>query len=149
MKWFILTVFSCLVPLTGGEERSSMPDAVEAVKKAEGEFREALLRSDIETLGKLLTEDFIRTPPTTPATTKAQWLDLIHTGKQKYLAFDTKEAKYRAYGDTVIVNAVVSLRVSRGNEAATNLNLRILQVWVKQDGRWLLAAIQGNQMPTP
>jgi ketosteroid isomerase-like protein len=148
VQWFILTVFSCLVPLTVGEERSAMSDAVEAVKIVEREFREALLRSDIETLGKLLTEDFIRTPPTTPATTKTQWLELIRTGKQKYLAFDVKEAKYRAYGDTVIVNAVVSLRVRRGNEEATNLNLRLLQVWVKQDGRWLLAAIQGNQTPT-
>jgi ketosteroid isomerase-like protein len=148
VQWFILTVFSCLVSAAVGEDRSPMSDAVEAVKKAEREFREALLRSDIETLGKLLTEDFIRTPPTTPATTKTQWLDLIRTGKQKYLAFDVKEAKYRAYGDTVIVNAVVSLRVRRGNEEATDLNLRLLQVWVKQDGRWLLAAIQGNQTPT-
>jgi ketosteroid isomerase-like protein len=126
-----------------------MSDAVEAVKKVEGEFREALLQSDTEALGKLLTRDFIRTPPTTSSTTKTEWLELIRTGKQKYLAFDTKEAKYRAYGDTVIVNAVVSLRVSRGDEAATNLNLRLLQVWVKEDGRWLLAAVQGNQTPTP
>jgi ketosteroid isomerase-like protein len=126
-----------------------MSDAVEAVKKTESEFREALLRSDTEALGKLLTEDFIRTPPTTPATTKSQWLELIRLGKQKYLAFVVKEARYRAYGDTVIVNAVVGLRVRRGNEEATDLNLRLLQVWVKLHGRWLLAAIQGNQTPTP
>ena len=126
-----------------------MSDVVEAVKKVEGEFREALSRSDIEALGKLLTEDFLRTPPTTPSTTKTEWLELIRTGKQKYLAFETKEAKYRVYGDTVIVNAIVSLRVSRGNEAATDLKLPILQVWVKQNGRWLLAAIQGNQTPNP
>lgn len=119
---------------------------VDAVRKAESALRVALLKNDAEALGKLLTDDFIRTPPTTPETTKAQWLDLIRSGEQKYLTFEVKEAKYRAYGDTVIVNAVINVSVRRGT-ADIELNLRLLDVWVKQNGRWLLAAVQANQVP--
>lgn len=119
---------------------------VDAVRKAEGALRAALLKNDADALGKLLTDDFIRTPPTTPETTKAEWLALIRSGEQKYLSFETKEAKYRAYGDTVVVNAVVRVSVRRGT-ADIDLNLRLLDVWVKQDGRWLLAAVQANQVP--
>jgi ketosteroid isomerase-like protein len=149
MSCVLLSLFCYPAAGTFAGEQSPMPDAVEAVKKVEREFREALLASDTEALGKMLADDFIRTPPTTPATTKPQWLELIRTGKQKYLAFETKEAKYRAYGDTVVVNAVVSLRVRRDAQEAMDLSLRLLQVWVKQGGRWLLVAIQGNQMPAP
>jgi ketosteroid isomerase-like protein len=145
----ISAALALVIAPAGAQKQSGGPEAMETVKKLEQEFREALLKRDTEAIGKMLTNDFIRTPPTTPSTTKVQWLELIRTGKQQYLAFETKEATYRVYGDTVIVNAVANLRVRRDGQQATDTQLRILQVWVKQNGRWLLAAIQGNQTPSP
>jgi ketosteroid isomerase-like protein len=121
-------------------------DAVETIKKLEQELRQALIKADGDTLSKMLTDDFIRTPPTTPATTKSQWLEALGSGRLKYLSFETIEAKYRPHGDTVLVNSVARLRVSRGGEELQP-QLRILDVWVKQQGRWLLASVQGNEMP--
>jgi len=145
----ILAIALCLACRAFGQESSHTQAAVDAVKKVEQEFREALLHDDIAALDKILSHDFIRTPPTTPSTTKAQWLELIRSGKQKYLSFDTKEVKYRAYGDTVVVNAVAALRVRVNGRQESDLQLRVLQVWVRQDGKWLLVALQGNQTPSP
>ena len=72
-----------------------MSDVVEAVKKVEGEFREALSRSDIEALGKLLTEDFLRTPPTTPSTTKTEWLELIRDDGRSINGSQTGQSVHR------------------------------------------------------
>jgi hypothetical protein len=50
------------------------------------------------------------------------------------------------YGNTVLVNAVskVSALV---NGQQRELTIRTLSVWINQDGRWLLAAIQANEVP--
>ncbi|HTM52664.1 MAG TPA: DUF4440 domain-containing protein [Pirellulales bacterium] len=121
-------------------------DAVESIKKLEQELRQALIKADVDALSRMLTDDFIRTPPTTPATTKPQWLEAIKSGRLKYVSFETIEATYRPHGDAVLVNSVAKLQVSRAGEAL-HLQLRILDVWVKEQGRWLLSSVQGNEMP--
>jgi len=129
-----------------GMAAASDADRVAEVKKAEAAMREALTHSDTKAMGRLLTGDFVRTPPSTPATTKAEWIGQIESGRLKYIAFEVQEAKYRAYGDTVLVNSVAKIRAkSAAGEA--DLLLRLLAVWVKQNGEWREAAVQGNPMP--
>jgi ketosteroid isomerase-like protein len=117
-------------------------DLVETQEK----FRQALRQNDADTLSQLLMDDFVRSPPTSPDTTKVQYLDAIRSGKLKYSSAETKEERYRVYGDTVLVNAVskVSALV---NGQRLELTIRTLSVWINQNGRWLLAAIQANQVP--
>jgi ketosteroid isomerase-like protein len=97
-------------------------------------------------MGRLLVDDFIRTPPSTPATTKAEWIGQIESGRLRYVSFEVQDSKYRAYGDTVLVNSVAKIRAKSANGEA-DLTLRLLGVWVKQSGEWREAAVQGNPMP--
>jgi ketosteroid isomerase-like protein len=107
-----------------------------------------LLKSDTEALSKILTDDFLRTPPTTARTTKTQYLEALRTGSLKYLSIETQEAKYRTYGNTVVVDSIAAIGVRIAGQE-TQVQLRLLSVWIKQNGQWQLAAVQGNQMPTP
>jgi ketosteroid isomerase-like protein len=141
-----IAILASLLPSALAQQPSVNPP--EDFRAAENHFREALLKSDTATLSKILTDDFLRTPPTTARTTKAQYLEALRTGSLKYLSIETQEAKYRTYGNTVLVDSVAALRV-RINGQETEVQLRLLSVWIKQNGRWLLAAVQGNQMPTP
>ena len=109
-------------------------------------MREALVHSDTKTMARLLTGDFVRTPPTTPATTKTEWIGQIESGRLRYLSFEVQDANYRGYGDTVLVNSVAKIRARTGTGEA-DLVLRLLAVWVKQNGEWREAAVQGNSMP--
>jgi ketosteroid isomerase-like protein len=113
---------------------------------AQAKFDAALQKADTETIAAMLTDDFLRTPPASPNTTKTQWLEALRTGAVKYLSIHPKEANYRMYGDTVIGNAVTQFRVSVNGQTRDE-TLRLLSVWVKQNGRWMFAAVQGNPMP--
>jgi len=137
---------SVLVLAAGLVSAGSDSDAIAAVKKAEKAMQQALVEGDTKAMGKLLTDDFIRTPPSTPATTKAQWIGQLESGRLRYLSFEVQDAKYRAFGDTVLVNSVAKIRAKTSTGEA-DLLLRLLGVWVKQNGEWREAAVQGNPMP--
>jgi ketosteroid isomerase-like protein len=128
---------------------ASDADSIEAVKKGEATLRQSLMHRDTKTLARLMTDDFIRIPPATPATPRAEYFNIIETGRLQYLTFDVDDAQFRAYGDTVIVQALVHLTTRSGDRPSSESHLRLLDVWVKQNGEWRLATIQGNQAPTP
>jgi ketosteroid isomerase-like protein len=117
------------------------------MRAAEDQLQKALVKGDTETLSKLLTDDYLRTPPTTPNTTKTQYLDALRSGTLKYFSIEAKESHYRSYGDTVIVNSVSAIRVNINGQQRDEV-LRLINVWIRQNGRWQLAAVQGNPLPS-
>jgi len=46
----------------------------------------------------------------------------------------------------VLVNSVAKIRAKTSTGEA-DLMLRLLAVWIKQNGEWREAAVQGNPMP--
>jgi ketosteroid isomerase-like protein len=126
------------IPLAG-------QSAIDEVRKRTAELEEAATHKDIATLGKMLTDDFLRTPPGGRDTNKAEWLGLIESGRLNYVKFEDSEEKYRAYGDTVLVNVLSNIH-TRTNERENETKLKLIWVWVKQNGQWRLAAVQGNQI---
>jgi ketosteroid isomerase-like protein len=128
---------------------ASDSESIEAVKKGEATLRQSLMHRDTATLAKLMTQDFVRIPPSTPATPRAEYFSIIETGRLQYLSFEVDDAQFRAFGDTVIVQALVHLLTRSGDRPPAESRLRLLDVWVKQNGEWRLAVIQGNQAPPP
>lgn len=126
---------------------ASDAESIEAVKKGEATLRRSLMGRDIATLAKLMTDDFVRIPPSTPATPRAEYFSIIESGRLQYLSFEVDDAQFQVHGDTVIVQALVHLLTRSGDRPPAESRLRLLDVWVKQNGEWRLAAIQGNQAP--
>ena len=120
-------------------------DQAETVKKLEAVYEQALVQRDMKTLDRLMTSDFIRTPPASSPTTKAEYLSQIETGRLQYVSHEIKESNYRVFGDTVLVHSVVRVRTRSNGKEGDSL-LRLLHVWVKQDGQWRVAAVQGSRM---
>jgi ketosteroid isomerase-like protein len=139
-----------LVAAAGSCIAASDAESIAAVKKGEETLRQSLMKRDTKTLAKLMTDDFVRIPPATPATPRAEYFSILESGRLQYLSFEVDDAQFRAYGDTVIVQALVHLRTRSGDDRPpAESHLRLLNVWVKQNGEWRLATIQGNQAPTP
>jgi ketosteroid isomerase-like protein len=109
-------------------------------------FMQAVRRNDADTISQLLMDDFVRSPPDLPDTTKAQYLEALRAGKLKYSSTERKEERYRVYGDTVLVNAVNRVTVVVNGQQRER-TIRTLAVWINQKGRWLLAAIHANEVP--
>jgi ketosteroid isomerase-like protein len=120
-----------------------------AMLAAENEFWGALVKADTETMSRILTDDFLRTPPGSQATDKTAYIELVRSGRLKYISIDRKDARYQVYDDTVVMNCTAPIRTSGANGRISDTELRLLVVWVRQSGRWMLAAIQGTNMPAP
>jgi len=118
----------------------------EAIRKKARELERALIAADTAAMQQMLTDDFLRTPPGGQDTDKAQYTSLIATGRLKYIAFDNLQEKVRAYANTVLINDLTDLRYRGATGPERSIRLKLLWVWVKQDGEWRLAAVQGNQV---
>jgi ketosteroid isomerase-like protein len=146
----LIVIMSMLSPAAFGQAAAPPRDVVVGTET----FRQAVLKGDADALAAILAEDFIRSPPSQPDTTKVQYVEDIRSGRQKYLSIELKHEKYRVYGDTVLVNVVQVVRRFQPGPAALpplaraeSPTTRALFVWIKQNGHWMLAAIQGNTAP--
>ena len=126
---------------------SAQDSNIEAVRKMARELERALLAADTAALEKLLTDDFVRTPPGGRETNKSQYISQIGSGQLKYVSFQNVEEKFRSYHDTVLVNDVTDLHYRIGNGPEGVIRLKLLWVWVKQEGQWRVAGVQDNEVP--
>jgi ketosteroid isomerase-like protein len=125
---------------------AAQDSAIDAVRARAHQLEEALTHRDMATLEDIVTDDFLRTPPGGRDTNKQQWLGLVESKRLQYVAFEDSDERFRAYGDTVIINNVSNIHVRATDGAERELKLKLIWVWVKLDGKWKLAAVQGNQV---
>jgi ketosteroid isomerase-like protein len=121
---------------------------IDAVKQRASQLEQALTHADMATLDKMVTDDFLRTPPGGRDTNKKEWLGLVQSGRLQYVAFEDSEQRYRNYGDTVIVNVASNIHTRTSGGPERESKLKLIWVWVKQGGEWKLAAVQGSQVTT-
>jgi len=117
-----LGVLSVRTALAAGQQNSA---AVAAVVKAEKARTDARHAGDLTTWASYLTEDFILVGPRGQATSKAERLAALKANPAGKPSTVSNE-KFRTYGDTVIR----TYHMDGQNYLS--------EVWVKQQGKWLL-----------
>ena len=120
---------------------------VDTVRKLARELERALIAADTGTLEKILTDDFLRRPPGGADTNKREYLSLLSSGQLKYVSFKNVEEQFRSYPNTVLVDDVTDIRARGGNGSERDTRLKLTWIWVKLDGQWRLAGVQGSQAP--
>ncbi len=120
---------------------------IDAVRRMARELEQALISADTAKLEKILTDDFLRRPPGGRDTNKREYLDLLSSGGLKYVAFKNVEENYRSYPNTVLVDDVTDIRARGQNGPERDTRLKLTWIWVKLDGQWRLAGVQGTQAP--
>jgi len=120
---------------------------IDAVRKMARDLERALIAADTGTLEKILTDDFLRRPPGGPDTNKREYLSLLSSGRLKYVAFQNVEEQFRSYPNTVLVDDVTDIRARGSSGPEGETRLKLTWIWVKLDGQWRLAGVQGSQAP--
>jgi hypothetical protein len=117
-----------------------------AVKVAELAWAEATKKADKAALDRILADDLTYTHSHSGTDTKKQFIDNLVSGAAKYEVMDYENMSYRMYGkNTAVLNAQVKLVVV--NKGVRNdTRLKFTHVWVKQGGRWQLAAHQSTRV---
>jgi uncharacterized protein (TIGR02246 family) len=122
---------------------AASPDEIEAVERAR--FA-AWVKGDVAQIAPLLAEDLVYCHSSAVCESKAELLKSMSSGRTLYRSIDVLEMRPRNANGAVIVNGKAAIKVeSHGNPLA--FTLVYTDVYVKRDGRWLLASWQSTQVP--
>jgi ketosteroid isomerase-like protein len=138
------------------------------LRAAMAERLKASIEGDTERIASSMTDDYLQTDISGYVQDKATWLneyfkplaELIKAGKFHWEVYERKEAQFRMYGDCAVVIGTLELKGTGARptpqhtwEAAPNASfsgtLRFTHVYVKRNGKWLLAALHNQLPPAP
>ncbi len=109
--------------------------AEEELLKLEKEFAEAIVRNDLESIGRLVTDDWIIIDPNGEIVDRPRFFEVIKSGALMHDLMESEDFRVRVYGDSAVVSAVTRSKGKfMGQEFSTQE--RATDVFVKRDGRW-------------
>jgi ketosteroid isomerase-like protein len=134
---------------SGSEAIGRPPDdaRVAAVAAADDARIAAMVTADLATLTGLLSADLHYAHSNGTVDTRESFLDLIESGRSKYLAYHPIERAYTfpAEGIAMVTGRA---RVTVENAAGRNeLTLSFLSIWRKEVGGWRFLAWQSARLP--
>jgi ketosteroid isomerase-like protein len=124
--------------------RAQTPEA--EVKAAENAWIKAVTSNDQAALGKLLAPRLVYTHSTGLVETKQEYMKAVDSF-QKYTAITFEDMRVNVYGNAAIVNTKARMVGSTKGTPFDN-QLLIIHVWVKEGGKWQLAAHQTTRLTT-
>jgi len=163
----------CLLPITAGLLCSILATSTTAADLGEAELRavmaerlKASLEGDSGKVASLLADEYLQTDISGHVQDKSVWFkeyfnplaELIRAGKFRWEVYDQKELQFRIYGDSAVVVGVLDAKGSGARwvpqshtwetdpNASFSGTLRFTHVYVKRNGKWLLAALH-NAVP--
>jgi len=116
------------------------PDAVEQ------EFFSALLSSKVETLNRVLADDFVLIDVMTGSEiSKPALLEMIGAGQLKFETIDRLEFRVRVYEAAAVINGRTEMKGTFAGETF-RASSRYTHLYIKHRGDWRMVAAQGTQI---
>lgn len=100
----------------------------------------AELRGDTDSLDRLMSDAFVGTSSRGFMLSKEEWLERHRSGELKHDSFVWNDENVRVYEDAALVTGRETIR-GRYRDHQVDGQFRATQVFVQQDGRWMLAGI--------
>jgi hypothetical protein len=76
---------------------------------------------------------------------KSDAIQLRKSGDIKYSAIEVSDKKVRVYGNSAVLTATADTKATLKNNDISG-KYRIVQVWVKQGGKWKIAHMQSTKV---
>jgi hypothetical protein len=107
----------------------------------------AALAQDVSALERMVAEELQYCHTTGAIDTKASYLDIVRTGRIRWVEVRPSGMKARVYGDTAVVTGRLDQKITTGgNPTPTEMAIRTIDVYVKRDGRWQLTDFQASSI---
>jgi len=155
------------LPLLAAEptDRSAEADLRATIE----ELRTASVKGDTQKIVASMTDDYLQTDISGLVQNKETWLknyfiplaELIKAGKFRWETYDLKDLEIRIYGETGIVVGALEAKGSGAHfdveqhawiadpSASFAGKLRFTRVYIRREGKWMLAALQNAILPSP
>jgi hypothetical protein len=123
------------------------PALADEIKAAEALRLHYLTTNDLEPLGAMLCETLVYTHSSGHRQNKAQFLEALHSGEMRYLGISQESMNIDIYGGaTAVLTGTTRLHVQSKTAGLHDVHLLYLLVYVKEDGRWKVAAWQSTKL---
>lgn len=141
MKYFL--VLSALVISLNVSAQHSF---VDQVQKTVAQFIKASEDSDLKTLSALASSKLTYGHSNGKVQNKAEFLESFKTGATDFVKINITEQTIDISGTTAIVRHLFDADTNDNNNPG-HVRLKILTVWQKQSGKWILLARQAVKPP--
>lgn len=116
------------------------------IRAADQRWATAVKGGDTAALERMYTSGLIYAHATGKVEDKAQYIERLKSGKQKYNDVIIENSKVVAYGDSAVSHSTVRT-IGTNDSGPFNDHVMMMHVWVKQNGQWRLAAHQTTKVP--
>ena len=120
--------------------------AEEEFLKLEKAFAEAIVKNDLEGIGRIVADDWIIVDPNGEIVDRTRFFEVIKSGALTHDMMESKDSRVRVYGDSAVVTAVTRTKGKfMGHDFSTQE--RATDVFVKRDGRWQCVLTHLTRLP--
>src|SRR5258706_2083288 len=135
-------VWLALMVVMLGKAGASTPE--QEIRALETQWNDARAHADVETLDRILVDDWTVTHANGTTDTKAKYLADLRSGARKFSAAVTvSDLVVRVYGDTAVASGSSDSTVSLNGQAQGG-KLHFTRVYVKRNGVWKMIVTQAT-----
>jgi ketosteroid isomerase-like protein len=110
-------------------------EAEQELLTLEKAFAEAIVRNDLDGIGRLVTDDWIIIDPKGEIVDRTRFFEVIESGALAHDTMESEDFRVRVYGDSAVVTALTRTKGKfMGQEFSTQE--RATDVFVKREGQW-------------
>ncbi len=119
--------------------------AEEEIKKLEFYLADLIEKGDVDTYAGYLADDYVRIAANGILSTKEEIIGGMKKARTQ-VSMKPHDLNVRVYGNTAILRGVLDLETKSG-DTVTKSRSMITKVFIKKDGKWYMASLQGTPLP--
>ena len=107
----------------------------EELLRIENAFADAIVKNDLEALGRLVADDWVIIDPNGEVVDRTRFFKVIESGALMHEVMESEDLRVRVYGDSAVVTALTR---ATGKFMAQEFSTRerATDVFVRRDERW-------------
>ena len=118
----------------------------EELLKLESAFADAVIKNDLESIGRIVADDWIIVDPNGEIVDRTRFFEVIKSGALTHDIMESEDFRVRVYGESAVVTAITSTKGKfMGQEFSTRE--RATDVFVKREGRWQCVLTHLTRLP--
>jgi ketosteroid isomerase-like protein len=129
--------------------RAADDPRIDALRAADDERVAAIIAADRDRLAEIFSGDLRYAHSTGAVDNKASYIDLIASGRTKYLVYDYEERNFSFPApDIALMSGRAHIKTTTAGTVSDGI-LSFLAVWREEKGRWRFLAWQSCKLPPP
>jgi ketosteroid isomerase-like protein len=118
----------------------------EELLKLERAFADAIIKNDLESIGRIVADDWIVVDPKGEIVDRTRFFEVIKSGALAHDIMESEDFRVRIYGESAVVTAITSTKGKfMGQEFSTRE--RATDVFVKREERWQCVLTHLTRLP--